>query len=82
MTIYKKDGEIDYINYTGISLSSTMFIILYNILLSKLTPYEKEIIGGHQCGFRCNRSSTDQNSPFVKCLRKIGNTLRLCISYL
>jgi hypothetical protein len=26
----------------------------YNILLSRLSPYV-EIIGDHQCGFRCNR---------------------------
>jgi hypothetical protein len=25
-----------------------------NILLSTLTPYAEEIIGGHQCGFRHN----------------------------
>jgi hypothetical protein len=31
-----------------------------NILLSKLSPYINEINGDHQCGFRPNRSSTDQ----------------------
>jgi hypothetical protein len=25
-----------------------------------LIPYADEIIGDHQCGFRCNRSTTDQ----------------------
>jgi hypothetical protein len=34
--------------------------ILSNILLSRLIPYADEIIGDHQCGFRCNRSMTDQ----------------------
>ena len=33
--------------------------ILSNILLSSLTPDVEEIIGDHQCGFRCNRSTTD-----------------------
>jgi hypothetical protein len=37
----------------------TMYKILSNILLSRLTPYAEEIIGNHQCGFRCNRSTTD-----------------------
>jgi hypothetical protein len=34
--------------------------ILSNILLSRLIPYADEIIGDHQCGFRRNRSTTDQ----------------------
>jgi len=29
------------------------------MLLSRLTPYAEEIIGDHQCGFRCNRSTAD-----------------------
>jgi hypothetical protein len=33
--------------------------ILSNVLLARLIPYANEIIGYHQCGFRCNRL-TDQ----------------------
>jgi hypothetical protein len=29
-------------------------------ILSRISPYIDEIIGDHQCGFRCNRSTTDQ----------------------
>jgi hypothetical protein len=47
-------------NYRGISLLSTSRKILSNLLLSRLTPYAYEIIGDHQCGFRRNRSTTDQ----------------------
>jgi len=36
-----------------------MYKILSNILLSRLIPYAEEIIGDHDCGFRCNRSTTD-----------------------
>jgi hypothetical protein len=43
-----------------ISLLPTSYKILSNILLSRLIPYADEIIGDHQCGFRCNRSTTDQ----------------------
>jgi hypothetical protein len=32
---------------------------LSNILLSRLIPYAEEITGDHQCGFGCNRSTTD-----------------------
>jgi hypothetical protein len=34
--------------------------MLSNILLSKLSLYISGIIGHHQCGFRRNRSTTDQ----------------------
>jgi hypothetical protein len=43
----------------GISLLPTTYKILSNILLSRLIPYAEEVIGDHQCGFRCNRSTTD-----------------------
>jgi hypothetical protein len=48
-------------------LLSTSYKILSNILLSRLTPYVDEIIGNHQCVFRCNRSTTDQ----IFCIRQI-----------
>jgi hypothetical protein len=41
-------------------LLSTSYNILSNILLCRLIPYADEIIGDHQCGFRRNRSTTDQ----------------------
>jgi retron-type reverse transcriptase len=41
-------------------LLSTLYKILSNFLLSTLIPYADEIIGDHQCGFRRNRSTTDQ----------------------
>jgi hypothetical protein len=41
-------------------LLSTSYKILSNILLIRLTPYADEIIRDHQCGFRRNRSTTDQ----------------------
>jgi hypothetical protein len=54
--IYKKDNKTDCNNYRGISLLSTAYKILSNILLARLTSYVNEIIGDHQCGFHCNRS--------------------------
>ena len=41
--------------------------ILANILLSRLIPYAKEIIGNHQCGFRRSRSTIDH----IFCIRQI-----------
>jgi hypothetical protein len=59
--------ETDRNNYRGISLLSTSYTILSNILLSRLNPYIDEIIGDHQCRFRRNRSTIDQ----IFCIRKI-----------
>jgi hypothetical protein len=63
----KKGDKTDCNNYRGISLLSTPYKILPNILLSRLVPYIDEIIGVHQCGFRRNRSTTDQ----IFCIRQI-----------
>jgi len=56
---YKKCDKTHCSNCRGISILSTTYRILSNILLSRLTPYAEDIIGDHQCGFRCNRSTTD-----------------------
>jgi hypothetical protein len=58
--IHKTGDKTDCSNYRGISLPSTSYNILSNIFLSWLSPYIDKIIGGHQCGFWCNRSTTDQ----------------------
>jgi len=65
--IHKKGGKTDCNNYWGISLLPTTYKILSNILLSRLIPYAKEIIGDHQCDFRRNRSTIDH----IFCIRQI-----------
>ena len=65
--IYKKGDKRKCNNYGGISLLSSMYRILSNILLSRLTPYADEIIGDHQCEFQCNRSTTDH----IFCIHQI-----------
>ena len=57
--VYTKGEKTDCSNYRGLSLLPTTCKILSNTLLSSLTPYAEEIIGGHQCGFRRNKSTTD-----------------------
>jgi hypothetical protein len=47
--IHKKADKTHCSNYQGISLLSTSYKILSNILLSRLIPYADEIIGDHQC---------------------------------
>jgi hypothetical protein len=49
--IHKKGDKTGCNIYRGISLLSTSYKILSNILLSRLGPYTEEIIGEHQYGF-------------------------------
>jgi len=67
---YKKGDKTDCSNYRGISLMQTTYKILSNILLSRLIPNAKEIIGDRQCGFRRNRSTTDH----IFCIPQILET--------
>jgi hypothetical protein len=68
--IHKKGDKTDCNNYRGISLLSTSYTILSNILLSRLVPYIDEITGDRQCGFRRNRSTTDQIFCICQILEK------------
>jgi len=68
--IYKRGDKTDCSNYRGILLSSTTYKILSNILLSRLTPYAEKIIGDNQCGFQCNRPTTDHISCILQILEK------------
>jgi len=65
--IHKNGDKTDCNNYRGISLLPATYKILSSILLSRLTPYAKEIIGEHQCGFRRNRSTIYH----IFCIRQI-----------
>jgi hypothetical protein len=67
--IYKKGDKI-FNNYRRISLLSTAYKRLSDILLARLTPYVNEIIGDHQCGFLRNRSTTDQIFYILQILEK------------
>jgi hypothetical protein len=69
-TIHKKGNKTDCSDYRGISLLSTSYKILSNILLSRLIPYADEIIGDHQCGFQRNRSTSDQIFYICQILEK------------
>jgi len=80
--IHKKRDKTDCNNYRGISLLPTTYKILSNILLSRLIPYARKIIGDHQCGFRRNRSLLIIYSAFSKHLRKNGKTMKKFISSL
>jgi hypothetical protein len=79
--IHKKGDKIDCNNYHGISLLSTSYKILSNILLLRLSPYIDEIIGDHQCGFRRNNQLLIRFSALDRYWRKNESTIRQYISY-
>jgi hypothetical protein len=79
--IHRKGDKTDCNNYRDISLLSTSYTILLNILLSLLSPYLDEIIEDHYCGFRRNRSTTDQIFCIHQILEKSGSTMRQYIRY-
>jgi hypothetical protein len=68
--VHKMGDKTDCNNYRGISLLSTLYKILSNILPSRLSPFIDKIIGDHQCGFRRNRSTIDQIFYFRQILEK------------
>jgi hypothetical protein len=79
---HKKGDNTNCNNYRGISLLSTAYKILSNILLARLTPYVNEVIGDHQYGFSRKRSTTDQNFYIRQILEKKWEYNGTCISYL
>jgi hypothetical protein len=68
--VHKNGDKTDCSNYRAISMLSTSYKLLSNILLPRLSPYIDEIIGDRQCGFRCNRSTTDQLFCICQILEK------------
>jgi hypothetical protein len=56
--VRKQGNKTDCSNYYRISLLSTSYKFVSNILLSRLSPCIYEITGDHQCGFWCNNKLT------------------------
>jgi hypothetical protein len=70
--VYKNGDNTNCSNFRGISLLPTMYKILSNFLLSRITPYAEEIIGDHECGFQHNRLTTDHIFCICQVLKKKG----------
>jgi len=70
----------DYIKDRGISLLPTTYKILSNILLSRLIPYAKEIIGIINVAFNATGRLLIIYSAFAKYLRKNGNIMKFVSS--
>jgi hypothetical protein len=79
LPIYKKGDKTNCINYRGISLLSTAYKILSNILLSKLTALRDEILGIVSVAFDATCQLLIIYFAFFKYLRKNGNTMKLTL---
>ena len=82
LPIHKKGDKTDCNNYKDISLLPATYKILSNILLSRLVPYAKEIIGTINVAFDATGRLLIVYSSFAKCLRKNGNAMKKFISFL
>jgi hypothetical protein len=68
---------MDYNNYGRISLLSTSYKILPNLLSSRMTPYENGIIGKYPYVFMRTTYFS-----FCKYLKRSGNAITRYVSYL
>ena len=68
--IFKKGDKSECNNYRGISLLPTCYKVLSNVLVARITPYAEGAIGDYQCGFRRNRSTSDQMFTLRQILEK------------
>jgi len=67
---HKKGDIMECSNYRGVSLLKTAYKILSNILFARISPFAEYIIGNYQCGFRRNRSTTNQIFTLRQILQK------------
>jgi sorting nexin-29 len=68
--IHKKGDIMECSNYRGVSLLNTAYKILSNILFTRISPFAENIIGNYHCGFRKNRSTTNQIFTLRQILEK------------
>ncbi len=58
--LYKKGDKLICDNYRGISLLNSAYKVFAKILHNRLLPHAETVVGDYQCGFRPNRSTSDE----------------------
>ncbi|XP_055371836.1 uncharacterized protein LOC129605867 [Condylostylus longicornis] len=58
--VHKKGDKKECRNYRGIFLLNTAYKVFTNILYDRIGSIAEEVITEYQCGFRKNKSTTDQ----------------------
>jgi len=58
--IHKKGDKQVCSNYRGVALLDTAYKVLSYYILDRIKPLTEQVVGDYQCGFRKNRSTTDQ----------------------
>jgi hypothetical protein len=80
--IHKKGDVTMCSNYRGINLLRVAYKISSNILFNRLLPHVETTIGDYQCGYRGERSTVDQISPYARYLKNVVNMVRTHITSL
>jgi len=68
--IYKKGDAMVFQNYREISLLTTFYKIVSNIILNRIKQYSREIIGECQSGFMPGKSTVDQIHTIKQIIEK------------
>lgn len=70
ITLIHKKGDLLYCkNYRGITLLNIIYKLLSNVWRGPIFPYAEDNMENYQCGFRLNRSSTNQLFTIRQLLR-------------
>jgi hypothetical protein len=58
--LHKKGDKLNCNNYRGISLLNSAYKVMAYVVLDRFKQLSETIIGDYQCGYRPNRSTSDQ----------------------